>query len=467
LKSRRLWFFAKDDSHAEDIVEIIKDVFGKGNDFVKKITYRTSNEKPEDLLASFRNSYNPRIAVSVDMIATGTDIRPLECLLFMRDVKSRTYFEQMLGRGTRTISNTDLLSVTPDAKFKTHFIAVDAVGVFESIKIDSRPTDRKPSMPLDKLLISVASGNRDEDTILTLAGRLSRIERGMDESDRKEVLALSNGKSIQQIVSNLFDAVNPDVKIDKAKLAFKVDNPTDEQLKKIGEELVKEAVAPFDNPKLRNTLVDIQRMIEQVIDTVSRDEVLYTGGNSKSKEKAEALVKSFKEFIEKNKDEITALQIIYSKPYGQRHITFEDIKTLAQAIRKPPYNLTPEILWNAFEQLEKSKVKGAGAVKLLTDMISLIRFAIGQEQILEPFPEVVERRFQSWLKRQNDLGKGFTPEQEQWLNMIKEHISTSLSVEMDDFDNPPFFDRGGRIKVYKVFGERLETVLEELNEELV
>ncbi len=459
--------FAKDDSHAEDIVAIIKDVFGKGNDFVKKITYRTSNEKPEDLLASFRNSYNPRIAVSVDMIATGTDIRPLECLLFMRDVKSRTYFEQMLGRGTRTISNTDLLSVTPDAKFKTHFIAVDAVGVFESIKIDSRPTDRKPSIPLDKLLISVASGNRDEDTILTLAGRLSRIERGMDESDRKEVLALSNGKSIQQIVSNLFDAVNPDVKIDKAKLAFKVDNPTDEQLKKIGEELVKEAVAPFDNPKLRNTLVDIQRMIEQVIDTVSRDEVLYTGGNSKSKEKAEALVKSFKEFIEKNKDEITALQIIYSKPYGQRHITFEDIKTLAQAIRKPPYNLTPEILWNAFEQLEKSKVKGAGAVKLLTDMISLIRFAIGQEQILEPFPEVVERRFQSWLKRQNDLGKGFTPEQEQWLNMIKEHISTSLSVEMDDFDNPPFFDRGGRIKVYKVFGERLETVLEELNEELV
>ncbi|MCL5028646.1 MAG: restriction endonuclease subunit R, partial [Bacteroidetes bacterium] len=391
----------------------------------------------------------------------------LECLLFMRDVKSRTYFEQMLGRGTRTISNTDLLSVTPDAKFKTHFIAVDAVGVFESIKIDSRPTDRKPSMPLDKLLISVASGNRDEDTILTLAGRLSRIERGMDESDRKEVLALSNGKSIQQIVSNLFDAVNPDVKIDKAKLAFKVDNPTDEQLKKIGEELVKEAVAPFDNPKLRNTLVDIQRMIEQVIDTVSRDEVLYTGGNSKSKEKAEALVKSFKEFIEKNKDEITALQIIYSKPYGQRHITFEDIKTLAQAIRKPPYNLTPEILWNAFEQLEKSKVKGAGAVKLLTDMISLIRFAIGQEQILEPFPEVVERRFRSWLKRQNDLGKGFTPEQEQWLNMIKEHISTSLSVEMNDFDNPPFFDRGGRIKVYKVFGERLETVLEELNEELV
>lgn len=459
--------FAKDDSHAEDIVEIIKDVFGKGNDFVKKITYRTNNEKPEDLLASFRNSYNPRIAVSVDMIATGTDIRPLECLLFMRDVKSRTYFEQMLGRGTRTISSTDLMSVTPDAQVKTHFVAVDAVGIFESVKIDSRPTERRPSVPLDKLLISVASGNRDEDTILTLAGRLSRIERGMDETDRKEIITLTNGKSIQHIVSSLFDAVDPDKSFEKAKEVYKVEYPTQEQLKKATDELVKEAVTPFDNPKLRDAIVDIKRKNEQIIDTVSQDEVTYAGGSGKSKEKAQALVKSFKEFIEKNKDEITALQIIYSRPYSQRHITFEDIKTLADAIRKPPYNLTPEILWNAFEQLEKAKVKGAGAVKLLTNMISLIRFAVGQAETLEPFPEIVDRKFHSWLAKQNDLGKGFTSEQEQWLNMIKEHISTSLSVEMDDFDNPPFFDRGGRYKAYTLFGEKLEPILTELNKELV
>jgi type I restriction enzyme R subunit len=105
--------FAKDDTHAEDIVEIVRQEFGKGNQFCKKITYRTTGEKPEDLIASFRNSYDPRIAVTVDMISTGTDIKPLECVLFMRDVRSRVYFEQMKGRGTRTINPNDFQAVTP------------------------------------------------------------------------------------------------------------------------------------------------------------------------------------------------------------------------------------------------------------------------------------------------------------------------------------------------------------------
>jgi len=108
--------FAKNDSHAEDITRIIREVFGKGNEFCQKITYRTTGDKPENIIASFRNSPNPRIAVSVDMIATGTDIKPLECILFMRDVKSQLYFDQMKGRGTRTIKSDDLMAVTPDAK---------------------------------------------------------------------------------------------------------------------------------------------------------------------------------------------------------------------------------------------------------------------------------------------------------------------------------------------------------------
>jgi len=124
--------FAKDDSHAEDIVEIIRQEFGKGNEFCKKITYRTTGEKPEDLIASFRNSYNPRIAVTVDMISTGTDIKPLECLLFLRMIRSQGYFEQMKGRGTRVIQRADLQKVTPDAGHKSHFVIVDAVGAKEA-----------------------------------------------------------------------------------------------------------------------------------------------------------------------------------------------------------------------------------------------------------------------------------------------------------------------------------------------
>src|SRR4030066_462972 len=135
--------YAKDDSHAEDIVKIIREEFGKGNEFCQKITYKTTGRRPDELIAEFRNSYFPRIAVTVDMISTGTDIKPLEIVFFMRTIKSLTYFEQMKGRGVRVINDTDLQSVTPDAKSKTHFVIIDAVGVCEHDKTDSRPLERQ------------------------------------------------------------------------------------------------------------------------------------------------------------------------------------------------------------------------------------------------------------------------------------------------------------------------------------
>ena len=138
--------FAKTDSHADDIIQIVREEFGEGNAFCKKVTY-LAEEDPKSVLAQFRNDYHPRIAVTVDMIATGTDVKPLECLIFMRDVKSRNYFEQMKGRGTRTIALDDLRKVTPSALYtKDHFIIVDAVGVTKSLKTDSRPLERKPTV---------------------------------------------------------------------------------------------------------------------------------------------------------------------------------------------------------------------------------------------------------------------------------------------------------------------------------
>lgn len=135
--------FAKTDSHADDIIDITRKVFGEGNDFCKKVTYKIDDD-PKSLLNRFRNSYYPRIAVTVDMIATGTDVKPLEVLLFMRDVKSKNYFEQMKGRGTRTIPDSNLRMVSKTAKTKTHFVIVDAVGAVQSKKTDSRPLERKP-----------------------------------------------------------------------------------------------------------------------------------------------------------------------------------------------------------------------------------------------------------------------------------------------------------------------------------
>jgi len=464
--------FAKDDSHAEDIVHIVREEFGKGNEFCKKITYKTTGEKPEDLIASFRNSYNPRIAVTVDMISTGTDIRPLECLIFMRDVKSRVYFDQMKGRGTRVISPTDFNAVTPDATRKTHFVIVDAVGVCKNDKTDSRPLERKRTVPFDKLIMSVVLGNRDEDTLTSLAGRLARLDREIDEKDRKEIedafvgAGFKPALTLKQIVNNLLDAVDPDRQMEKAKEIFKTEKPTEEQVKKAAEELVKEACAPFDNPKLRNTIIDIKKRSEQIIDTVSKDTVISTGFDEKAKEKARTLVDTFKRFIEDNKNELTALQIIYSKPYGKRHLTYEQIKQLAEAIEKPPYKLNQEQLWLAYEQLEKSKVRRAGPQKLLTDIISLIRFAIGESDVLESFTETVNDRFYKWLSEQEKSGRKFTPEQMEWLGMIKDHIATSLTIQMNDFEYAPFHEKGGVVKVYQIFGKELNSILEELNERL-
>jgi type I restriction enzyme R subunit len=202
--------FAKDDNHAEEIVKIVREEFGKGNDFAQKITYRTTGDKPQNLIRAFRNSYHPRIAVTVDMIATGTDIKPVEIVLFMRAVKSRTFFEQMKGRGVRVIKPDDLGQVTPDATSKDHFVIVDAVGVCEQDKTDVRPMERKPSVAFEKLLQVVALGNTEEDVISSIAERLARLEHVITKEDDQAIVKASGGLTLKDLSRNLVEAINPD-----------------------------------------------------------------------------------------------------------------------------------------------------------------------------------------------------------------------------------------------------------------
>jgi len=467
--------FAKDDSHAEDIVEIIRQEFGKGDEFCKKITYKTTGEKPEDLIASFRNSYNPRIAVSVDMISTGTDIKPLECLLFLRMIKSQTYFEQMKGRGTRVISTTDMTAVTPDAGHKTHFVIVDAVGVCEEDKTDTRPLERKRLIPFDKLMQRVAMGVRDQDTLTSLAGRLARLDRELSPKDRSDIEQITGGLPLKELTNSLLDAVDPDTQIQYAVNNFEVEPevraglrpaPT-EVLEEAREALVKIACVPFDSGQLRETLDNFRKRSAQYIDIISKDEVIDEGFDEQAREKAEESVATFKQFIEENKDELTALQILYSQPYGTRQLTYQAVKELAEAINKSPYNLTTERLWHAYEQLDKSRVRGAGTQRLTTNIISLIRFALEQEEFLEPFPTTVEERYSNWLVEQLGAGREFSDEQLEWLGMIKEHIATSVEIVMEDFEYEPFNQRGGAIKVFNLFGTELDKVLDELRQALV
>ncbi|MDE0300744.1 MAG: DEAD/DEAH box helicase family protein [Candidatus Poribacteria bacterium] len=459
--------FAKDDSHAEDILHIVREEFDRGNDFCKKITYQTTGERPEDLLASFRNSYDPRIAVTVDMVATGTDIKPLECIIFMRNIRSPVYFEQMKGRGTRTISSTDLRAVTPDTAHKTHFVIVDAVGVCENDKTDSRPFERNRSVPLDKLIDSVALGARDSDTLTTLASRLARLNSQIEDDARQQIAEVSGGVSLRDMIQSLFDATDPDGGPEDCQpLLLTGSNEQDltpELIRERMEQLVTEACQPFDNPDLRNTLVELRRQHEQTIDIVSQDSVISSGFDEAARERAQHVVQGFKQFIEDNRDELTAIQLIYSRPYGQRHLTYRQVKELADAIGRPPYRLTQEKLWQAYRRLEQSKVKGAGAQKLLTDIISLVRFAIEETEMLEPYRASVNRRFRGWLA---DQGREYSEEQMAWLEMIRDHIATSLQIEMEDFEYAPFQAKGGAIRVHQLFGEQLTGILAELNERL-
>ncbi|MGH2361789.1 MAG: type I restriction-modification enzyme R subunit C-terminal domain-containing protein [bacterium] len=458
--------FAKDDSHADDIVQIAREEFGRGNEFAQKITYKTTGAKPEDLLQAFRTSYFPRIAVTVDMIATGTDIRPLEVVLFMRNVRSRNFFEQMKGRGVRIISPTEFQSVTPDAANKTRFVIVDAVGVTEQILSDSYSLEKQPTIPFEKLLDAVAMGNREPEVLSSLASRLARLDRQLTTPDRRALQEAARGVDLKQMTAALLKAVDPDAVLDAARQATGQDEPPEEAVALARRDLSEAAARPLAaNPELRQRLIDIRRSYEQTIDTVSRDAVIEAGYSADATERARAMVRSFREFIEQHRDEITALQVLYSRPYRQR-LSYPEIKALADALQLPPRALTPDRLWAAYQQLDRSRVRGSGQ-RVLSDIVSLVRFAIGEDAELVPFSDLVGKRFDAWLEAQQLMGRAFTAEQRSWLEAIRDHIAGSVSMGLEDFQLAPFDQQGGLGRAYALFGKNLDALLDELNRELV
>ncbi len=457
--------FAKDDSHADDIVQMVREVFGKGNQFATKITYRTRDGKPEDLLQAFRNSMYPRIVVTVDMIATGTDVKPLECLVFMRSVKSRTYFEQMLGRGVRVINDTEFQSVTDDAKSKERFIVVDAVGVMDTPLAETvQPLERKPAQSLKDLFKQVAFGSKDPQVASSIAGRLARLDKHLTRDDRDVLAGLAGGTDPGTIARRLVEALDPDQQIAATEAGGQ---SADDQaaVAATANAMLTQALEPLaTNPGLRNAILDMRKSYEQTIDEVSKDEVLFAGHSAEAREKASALVSSFREYIEAHKDDIRALQVLYSRPHKER-LTFTEVKELARAIERPPRQWTPDILWRAYELLDQSKVRGSGG-RMLTDIVSLVRYTLHQDDELVPFRDQVEQRFEAWLSAQQQKGVPFTVEQLQWLTWMKENIAGELGISPESFEYTPFVEHGGIGKAVKVFGDRLTPLLNELTDAL-
>jgi type I restriction enzyme R subunit len=476
--------FAKTDSHADDIIKIIREEFDEGNDFCKKVTYKVKKDKknkegkviekgedPKSVLNRFRNSYHPRIAVTVDMIATGTDVKPLEVLLFMRDVRSVNYLEQMKGRGTRTITTDSLQMVSRTAKSKTHFVIVDAVGATKSKKTDSRPLERQPTVPMKDLLGAVTMGVADEDLFLSLANRLIRLEKQITDKEKEKLLEFSGGKNLKQITKELITAFDQDeidnlaqIEIDKIPKQDRTPALIEEAKKAAQEQLITAAAKTF-NGELNNYLDNVRREHEQIIDSVNIDTITKSEWDTTSVDKATAIVKDFSAYLELHKDEIKALSIFYNQPYNRRAITFKMIKDLFDKLIMEKPMLAPDNVWNAYAALEE--VKSDQPKDELTALVSLIRRVCDIDASLNAFDKTIESNFNKWIFDQHTGNRNrFTQEQLDWLRMIKDHVISSYHIEIDDLDYTPFDSQGGRGKMHQLFGDKMNEIINELNEVL-
>ena len=453
--------FAKTDSHADDIIQIVREEFGEGNEFCKKVTYSAQN--PEEVLSEFRNGYYPRIAVTVDMIATGTDVKPIECLIFMRDVRSKNYFEQMKGRGPRVLNKDDLQKVSPSAtENKDHFVIVDAVGVTKSVKTETRTLERKPSVSLKELMMSVALGARDADTLTTLASRIVRLNSQMSPAERK-AFRETVGLPAEELAGNLLNAFDEDILTAEARQRF--GTPTPEQYAQVQKEAVNQAVMPFHNPDAREFIENVRRSHEQIIDNVNLDAVTFAGFDVQKEANADRTIQTFRNFIEENKDEILALRIVYSQTYKDRPMVIGKLKALYEKLKAQ--GVTIDRLWDCYAIRKPDKVRGKSTIHQLADLISIIRFEMGYGDNLQPFAETVNYNFMRWTLRRNAGAVHFTDEQMEWLRLVKDHIAVSLSIEPEDLELNPFDRKGGLGRFYEVFGEQYEQILQEMNVELV
>lgn len=463
--------FAKDDSHADDIIQMVRQEFGEGNAFCKKVTYKAT-EDPKSILNQFRNDYYPRIAVTVDMIATGTDVKPLECLIFMRDVKSRNYFEQMKGRGTRTLDKDGLNKVTKSNNAKTHFVIIDAVGVTKSVKTDSRPLERKRSVPLKDLLTGVMMGGGDTDSLTSLAGRLARLERQMTEAEKAKLYEIGRGKTVGEMAKAMLHACDPDVIAGRARqfppLArggkgglTPYEMPTAGQWEAAQEALRNEA-ADCLTGEVIEYLDNVRKVHEQIIDRVNLDKVTFAGWDTEAKDKARELVQDFAAFIEANKDEIVALRIFYNQPQQHRTVTTKMVREVLEILQRDKPHLAPLRVWQAYEQVEE--VEGKSPLNEMTALVALIRRVVGLDEKLTTFESTVNRRFQDWVFKKQAGKVKFNEAQMAWLRMMKEHIICSFQIERDDLDYAPFDAQGGVGKMYQLFGDEMDAILTELNE---
>ncbi|MFE9169399.1 DEAD/DEAH box helicase family protein [Streptomyces kebangsaanensis] len=459
--------FAAGDDHAEEVLKQVKQVFGRGDEFAKKITYRSraNGDDPDSLINDLRNSPRLRVAVTVDMIATGTDVRPLECVIFLRSVKSPVLFEQMKGRGARSVDADELKAVTPEAApdlRKDRFVLIDAVGVTDSPLVDARPlipAGEKKGIPLAKLLDKAGTRSLTADEAETLARRLARIDRQLGEEEKGLLVETAGGVSLADLARRITDAVDVDAQ----------DRARHEGGPELARKLVLDAVAPLTSrPELRKLILEIRHQQDLTYDETT--EVRVTELREIPREqRAEKELAEWNALLEKEqRDENAAIQVALGS--GARVSPSEAraaLRELAGKIRAANRTWTTEALWDLYEQLGRAAA-GPGKNDGLGDLMRLIRYELGADEELWPYRTVVQERFEGWLLRQRQAGVEFSEDQLWWLERMKNAIAADVGMEPGDFAVAPFSERGGGRGFMRAFGDkdRALELLDELNQEL-
>lgn len=320
----------------------------------------------------------------------------------------------------------------------------------------------------ESLVQSVAIGLRDEGTISSLVDNLTRIEKNLTDKDKEEIKIIGSQldppvNSLKIIINNLIKSISVEKHIDRAReLAGKPDKtyiPSDKELKEATEEMINEACRPFDNPKFRYSILEMKKRNTGLINTNSIEEA--------ARERSNDVIYKFKSFIESHKKDLPALNIICNNTNGHTHVSFDELKTISRELRKPPYEISTEEIWNAFYRQDSNKVKPIGEEKNPANLISLTQYALGKIDRLEPYVDNVDKKFNYWLSEYESKGRKFNEEELIWLRMMKSHVSSFMEINMMSFNQPPFVNKGGAAKAYNLFGPDLNKIMYELNEKLV
>ena len=399
--------FALNETHASNIVQIAKEVFGRTDDrFVQKITYSAGDSN--ELIRQFRNDKDFRIAVTCTLVATGTDVKPLEVLIFMRDVESLPLYIQMKGRGVRTIGDEQLRNVTPNAFSKDCFYLIDAVGVTEHEKTIPTITDEPTTkiITLKELLEQITHGYLPDEHLKRLAATLSRIYNKADNSQRNEFVRLAND-DMKELASRIYEAFENNI----LPPFISTKEPNNER---------KGLVAPLANhADARRYLLILAAGFVNTL--MPGEDTLISKGFSI--EEAKSTTEAFEDFCKEHSDEIEALRIIYNNE-GEP-ITYLMLKDLENKLKMANNHFTPKQLWNSYAILNPNSVRRSSTKEesdALTNIIQLVRFALHQIERLDSVVSTSKQYFNLWLGQNQ---REITDKQREVISHIVDYIASN------------------------------------------